>query len=280
MKHARTFIAAAAAALLAGPALGAPKGDITLTLRDKVIRNLSSSGLILAFHIGVDNKGPAEVSLVRYRYRVTVNQREFLNMDVPLDPPLPVPAGRETLIGLPVKVTYELLNAAVGPVGDKALCDVVGDMFFRDAKGREDKVSFAYPGEFPIFKDPEVEFLPLQVNDLTVGGADLVFRVRFKNPNPYELVVDKLSYKLLFGGKQVQEGLIPGDKSLPAGGEKVFELAFLLDFFEAGQEIGEELRKPAFSCRLTGEIVINSAWGPLRIGYDKTQEMAVPNKVY
>lgn len=276
MKLLRTVGAAAAAALLLGPAFGAAKGDVTLTLRDKVIRNLGSSGLTLAFHLGVGNKGSEDVSLVRYRYRVTVNQREFLNMDVALAPALSIPAGRETLIALPVKVTYELLTQAVGPVGDKALCDVVGDMFFRDARGREDRVSFAYPGEFPIFKDPEADFPPLQVNDLTVGGADLVFRVRFKNPNPYELVVDKISYRLFFGGKQVQEGLIPGDKGLPPGGERVFELAFLLDFFEAGQEIGEELRKPAFSCRLTGEIVINSVWGPLRIGYDRTQELAVP----
>jgi len=257
------------------PAAAAAKEDIVLALKDKEIRNLSSAGLTLVFGIGVDNKSSTGRELVRYRLRFTVGQREFLNMDVGLDEPIAVPAGRETLVALPVKITYALLFQAVGPIEDKALCDLVGDMIFADARKREDKVSFAYPAEFPIFRDPEIECLPLKVNDLTVGGADVVFRPRFANPNRYELLIERISYRLYFGSTLVDEGLVPGDKAVPAAGEKAFSLPFILDFFEAGDEIREDFKKPAFACRFAGEITISSVWGPLMVRFDKNLNLAV-----
>lgn len=253
-----------------------PKEDIALSLKDKVIRDLSSAGLTLAFHIVVSNRSGSDRDLVRYHYRVIINQKVFLDMTVGLnDGPLPVPAGRDTLLALPVKISYPLLFDAVGPVEDKALCDIVGEMFFADARKREEKIGFAYPGEFPIFKDPEVESLPIQLNDLTVGGADIVFRIRFRNLNAYDLVVERLSFRLLFGDKEVLSGAVPGDKNLPRSGEKVFSLPFLIDFFEAGKDLRELLQKPLVPCRLAGEVEITSAWGKLLIRYDKAQDVPV-----
>jgi hypothetical protein len=254
---------------------GSPREDILLSLRDKVIRDLSSSGLTLAFRIAVTNKAASDRELVRYRYRVIINQREFLNMSVSLDEPLFLPAGRDTLIALPVKISYPLLFEAVGPVEEKAQCDIVGDMFFADDRKREERVGFAFPGEFPVFKDPEVDFLPLKVNDLTVGGADVVFRLRFKNLNGYELIVDRISYSLSFGEKEVLSGLVPGDKSLPRSGDRAFSLPFIIDFFEAGKDIRDLFQRPALPCRLAGEIEIASVWGRLLIHFDKSQTVPV-----
>lgn len=256
----------------AGAAVGpAAKDDIAVVLKDKVIRNLSSSGLTLAFHIGLMNPSSASRELVRYRYRVTINQREFLNMTVPLEEPLHVPPNGETIIALPVKISYDLLRAAVGPVEGKALCDIVGDMFFETDRKKEQRAPFAFSGEFPIFVDPVVEILPLKVNDLTVGGADVVFRPRFKNPNGYELLVDKISFALFFGDREVLSGPIPGDKSLPREGEKTFSLPFLLDFFEIGEKMREDFQKDEIPCRFTGEIEVMSVWGRLLIRFEKAQ---------
>jgi hypothetical protein len=269
------LLAFSLAAPLLGRAVGLPKESVSLSLKEKVIRNLSSSGLTLAFHITVTNRAASDRKLVRYHYRVVINQKEFLNMSVNPDQPLALPGGRDTLIALPVKISYPLLFEAVGPVEDKALCDIVGEMFFADDRNREEKIGFAFPGEFPIFKDPEVDFLPLKVNDLTVGGADIVFRPRFRNLNSYDLIVDRISYRLSFGEKEVLSGLIPGDKSLPRSGDKAFELPFIIDFFEAGRDIRELFQKPSVPCRLAGEIEVLSVWGRLLIHFDKAQAVPV-----
>lgn len=280
----RTGTALAAALLavclgLAAPGRGADaRDDVALTLKDKVIKNLSSAGLVLAFHIEVSNSAAAPRDLVRYRYRVRIDQKEYINTTVTLSPPLTVPAEGRTLIALPVKITYDLLRQAVGPIEGQALCDVGGDMFFLTERAKEQKVSFAYSGEFPIFQDPVVDLMPLEVLDLTVGGADVVFHPRFKNPNGYDLIVDAVDYELYFSGRLVLAGAVPGDKSLPLRSEKVFALPFLIDFFEAGDEVRAGFAKDEFPCRFTGQIRIASAWGPLVIRFDTTQPLRLSKK--
>ena len=261
----------------AAPASGA-RDDVVLTLTEKVIKDLSSSGLVLAFHVLVSNPAAAPRDLVRYRYRVRIDQKEYINTEVALDAPLAVPGGGRTLIALPVKITYELLFKAIGPVEGQALCDVVGDMFFRAGGPKEQKVGFAYNGEFPIFRDPEVDLLPLDVLDLTVGGADVVFRPRFRNFNGYDLVVETIDYEVFFSGRSVLAGSIPGDKSLPRAGEKSFDLPFLLDFFEAGDDVRAGFAGDEFPCRFSGRIVIASVWGPLVIRFDRAQTLKLQKK--
>jgi hypothetical protein len=257
---------------------GAPREEISLALKDKVIRDLSSSGLVLSFRIAVTNRGSSARELVRYHYRVLVNRQVYLDLTVPLDNPISVPAGQEQMISLPVKITYALLAAAVGPLEDRALCDVTGEMFFADERGREEKTPFAFPGEFPVFKDPEIDFTPLEVNDLSVGGADVVFEPKFRNPNAYELLVDRISFRLLFGDREVLSGLIPGDKSLPAGGDKTFSLPLVIDFFEAGQAMRDLFDKTAIPCRFAGDIEISSVWGRLLVHFDKTGDLPLEKK--
>ena len=271
------FLAGSAAPAASRPAAGA-KDEITLALKERVIKDLSSSGLILAFHVAVVNPAPAPRRLVRYRYRVRIDQKEYINTTVTLAQPLVVPPEGETLIALPVKITYDLLRQAIGPIEVRGLCDIVGDMYFQTERDKEQKASFAFSGEFPIFKDPEIDWLPLDVVDLTVGGADVVFHPRFRNPNSYDLIVRAVDFELTFSGHVVLSGSIPGDKSLPQSGEKTFSLPFLVDFFEAGEEVRAGFVKDEFPCRFTGRIMIDSVWGPLLIPFGATQPLRLSKK--
>lgn len=269
-----TFVGLLIWAMVGVLSLSSPgKDEVAVTLKDKVIRDLSSSGLTLAFRLEMANPATAPRSLVRYRYRVTVRQKEFLNMEVRLDEPLVCEAGRSMLVALPVRITYEHLQAAVGPIEGRAVCDVVGEMVFLNERKREQRVPFAFSGEFPIFRDPEVEILPLVVKDLTVGGADVVFRSLFRNLNDYDLLVDAIRFELSFGDRRVLSGDIPGDKSLPRSGEKVFALPFLVDFFEAGEETREAFSRDGFPCRFAGTIEIASVWGRLVVPFERAQAL-------
>jgi LEA14-like dessication related protein len=263
---------------LPGTAFGLSKKDLAINLKESRIRDLSSRGLTLAFHVNIRNSATAPCFLARYSYRVTINQKEYLRLPLVLDEPIRVGAGEEILIALPLKVTYALLFEAIGPVEEKAVCDMVGDLVFTDEKKKEEKIAFAFSGEFPIFKDPVVEFLPLRVNDLTVGGGDVVFDVKFGNPNGYDLIIDTITYDLRFGETAILKGDIPGDKSIPARGGKTLSLPFLMDFFEVGQEIYDLLQKPPVPCRFFGEIAVNSVWGRLVIAFDKAGPMEVAKK--
>jgi hypothetical protein len=259
-------------------ASGGSKAAVTLIQKETVIRDLSSSGLVLSFQVGIANDGTAEKRLVRTRYKVLVNRREFLDMDVALDEPLAVPAGGELLVALPVKITYALLFRTVGPVEDRAACDAVGEMFFDTGRRREERAPFAFSAEFPIFKDPELVFLPLQVNSATLGGADLLFRPKFRNVLGYDLLVDRIRFRLLLDGREVLAGEILGDKSIPRSGERVFDLSFLVDFFDLGPELRSKFEGGVLPFRLVGELDIASAWGKIVVPFDKSDDVAVEKK--
>ena len=111
-RRTETLAAAGRAALLAilfwgaaWPLPAAAKDEITLALKDKVIQDLSSSGLTLSFQIAVVNPAQAPRELVRYRYRVRIDQKGYIDTEVTLSRPLAVPADGETLNALPVKIT-------------------------------------------------------------------------------------------------------------------------------------------------------------------------------
>ncbi len=249
--------------------------EVTVSLREKRIENLSGAGLTLAFHLEVANGLDAAVSLVRYEYRVVVGQKEYLRMPVTLDGPIVV-GGRETaILALAVKFTYAHLAAVVGPLGERAACDVTGEFVFEDERRRERKVPVAFSGDFPVFVEPALTFLPLRVNGLTVGGADLVFEAEFRNALSYELLVDRLSFRLELGPQTVLEGEVEGDKSLPPQGERRISLPVLLDFFEAGREMADLLARDSVPCRFSGDIVIASVWGRLAVKFDKQDALAV-----
>ncbi len=274
MTRLRIPVAAGLAGLL-GLALPLAARDVTVVLKEKRIHDLRGTGLVLAFHLEVANSAAEPVDLVRYKYRVAIGGKEYLNLEVPLDAPLRIAGGDRTLLALPVKITYALLQAAVGPLGDRASCELVGELFFRNARGRDERVPVALTGEFPIFQEPVLSFRPLRVKGLTVGGAEFVFEASFANANPYELIVERLSYRLDFGGTTVQSGDVEGEKSFPARGERPIILAFLLDFFEVGKPVYEMLQKDALPVRFSGQVEIASVWGPFVIPFDGRQTLAV-----
>lgn len=249
--------------------------DLTVSLRGKRIENLSGAGLTLVFQLEAANASDAAVRLVRYTYRVVVSQKEYLRLPVTLETPIPVGGREAVLLDLGVKFTYAHLAAVVGPLGERAACDVSGEFVFEDDRKRESRVPVELSGDFPIFAEPGLKFLPLRVNSLSVGGADLVFEAEFHNPLTYDLLVDRLAFKLEFGPQTVLEGEVEGEKSLPAQGDRRITLPILLDFFETGKEMAGLLAGEEVPCHFSGEILIASAWGRLRITFDKQEALAI-----
>jgi LEA14-like dessication related protein len=268
---------AAWAAVVLPVAGGSLKQDLTISNYDKVVRDLSAQGLTLDFLIRIGNASTQACALTRYEYRVVINQAEYLNLDVPLNPPIRIAPSGETLLSLPLKITYRHLFQAVPALeaADKANCFLMGTMVFADERRREDKIPITFGGEFPVFRDPGVALLPLRIRDLTVGGADAVFQVRLSNANSYELFIDAVRFSAAFGDREVASGEIPGDKNVEAKGERVFELPSLISFFEVGQEVYGLLQAGAVACRFRGEIDVVTVWGRITVPFDVRQTLVL-----
>ncbi len=251
--------------------------DLSISLKEKRIKDLGISGLSLIFYVNISNSSSSPYFISSYDYRVIVNQKEYFRLSTSLEEYIHIEPKGNTLLSFPVKITYAHLFRAVEGIEkeDKVQCYLTGAMTFSDGRREKGRLPIAFSGEFPIFKKPEIEFLSLQVKEMTIGGADISFKVSFKNSNAFELLVDKIRYGFHLGEKPAGEGIISGDKNIKGGEIRVFSIPFLMNFFEVGKELYIQLRLPSCPCRFFGEIEVSTAWGCIKIPFDKTDKFTI-----
>jgi len=253
------------------------KDDITILLRERQIQNLNNTGLNLVFYVQIKNSSSKAYFLSGYSYRFVVNQTEYLRLQTSLDSRLRLAPSEETLIALPVKITYEHLFQTVEGIQakEKALCYIMGELAFADEKKERGRLPFSFSGEFPIYRNPQVDLVALNIDMLTIGGSDLNLEIKLINTNGFELLVQRVSYRIKVGNFPIGEGNIGGDKSIPANGEKTFQLPMLLNFFEVGKDVYAFLQQDTTLCQFSGEIEIQTAWGRLNIPFEISKDTVI-----
>jgi LEA14-like dessication related protein len=245
------------------------KKDLQLSLQDRKISELKPSGLTLSFFARLDNSSEKKYFLVSYQYEVLVNQKEYLRQQVALDEPIEILPGEATSIHFPLKINYQYLSPLLTEGQKQAVCQVSGEMYFVDEKKKTGKIPFDFLMGFPLFKFPEISFLPLSVKDLTLGGAEFSFGFQVKNENSFDLLIQKIWLELNLGSTSIFRGEVPGDKTLAAAQIKDFSIPLMLDFFELGQNIRESFQKDSILFTLKAIFEVDSAWGLLTFSLEK-----------
>jgi len=254
------------------------KKDVRVELDSRVIKDLSPRGLTLTFYLKIINSSRKDYYLAGYTYRFVVEQVEYLKLSTQLDDFIAVPKQQEIFIAWPVKITYAHLFTTVPSVESqlKSVCYLSGELWLADRKGRiKGKIPVAFSGEFPIFKKPKAQISRLKVNQISIGGADIDFRVKFINDNGFELLVDRIKYQIKIGGHKIGEGEISGDKNLPPQGEKEFHLPLLISFFEVGREIAGYFQQTEVTCQFSGEVELRTVWGRMTLPYNLESRIPV-----
>jgi len=284
MKIRRTLASALALGLAAGVGFARAAGaapqqklDVEVTVAEKRISSPTPQGLTLVFVLNVKNLLTVPQTLTRYDYKAVIDGAIFLDMQTALDAPIRIEGREEARIGLPIRITYEYLYAAVPSVKgrDQAACALMGGLSFQDDRGREKRAPISFAGEFPVFRSLEVGLLPIEARDLTVGGADIVFKAAVKNPNGFPFTIERLSYKLELVGVAIKEGVVGQGAAMDARGETALAVPLLLDFFELGKPLFDGLTQPPVAARLSGEIVIGTVWGSFTLPFDRSEKVAV-----
>ncbi len=251
--------------------------DLKITVGEKRIRDFSLDGLTFVFHVNIANSSSKDYFLSGYEYRFIVNQTDYLQLQTELEEGIRIEARGETLVAFPVKITYENLFRTIPEMKNElhVMCNLVGWARFSDVRRERGKLALAFTGDFPIFWKPELQLVRLQVNTLTIGGADIEFAVKFQNKNRFDLMVDRISYTLTLAGYKIEKGTIAGDKNIDKQGEKLFSLPLLLDFFDIGKEVYNVLNKSSTQSRFFGVVEVQTVWGRLTIPFDKQELLTI-----
>jgi len=239
------------------------KDDIKVTLVEKQIQNLQSDGLTLALYLKIENFSSRPSYFSGYSYRFVVQEKDFIVYPLAtLADGIKIDSKSSTTISLPLKITYSYLFKEVPGTSDmdSVSCYLMGRLHFSDGRRERGYVSVAYAADFPIYREPVVRFMPLQIKTITLAGADVLFQFRLINDNGFDLPVERLDYELYFGGHSVKKGRILGDKGLQAKSEKEFSIPLLLNFAEMERGIQGLLQTDRLNCIMTGELEIRPTW--------------------
>ncbi|MGB8952984.1 MAG: LEA type 2 family protein [Candidatus Aminicenantales bacterium] len=259
------------------PAAGPSTLDIAIALKEKKVESLSPKGLTLLFYFELANSSSSPCFLVKYDYRVMIEDREYLSLQTPLAEAIRIESRENTLVALPLKVTYALLFQVLPELKDKDVleCFLGGGMTFQDERRREKRVPMVVTGEIPVFKELGIKIQPIETRSLSIGGAELNFKALFQNPNAFILTLEKLSYRLELAGKTVAEGEADGEMRLNGHGEEMFSLPLLLDFFEIGKDVYQHFESAQVFAQFSGRLDVITIWGKFQIPFQKSEEIAV-----
>ena len=253
------------------------KDDIKIDLMEKKYEQLSPEGIQLVFYINLVNSSQKTYRLTGYNFRFVVNEVEYFRLPAELGGGLRIDPNKSTLIKLPVQITYDRLLQTIPDIENLDLipCYVMGEMEFSERRRQRGSLPFAFNAQFPIFRQPILEIEPLKANSLTIGGADLSFQFKIKNPNSVILGVDEFDYELKFGGHALQKKKMYGIGTVNEQGEEIFSIALLFNFYEVGQDIQGLLNQETMNCRITGHVAFNSDWGRIPLSFDVEQRVSI-----
>ncbi len=251
--------------------------DLKISLKDTKIRDFSIDGLTYVFYTHISNSSSSAYFLSGYEYRFMVNQMPYFHLQIPLEKKIMIAPQKSKILSFPIKITYAHLFRLVKGIEteDQVEATWSGTMTFADKRKERGRLSFSFPGRFPIFQKPQIEFRTLRVKELTIGGADVVFDVEFGNPNVFALTVERISYECYLRNSRVTQESVTERKAIPSHGESAFSLPMLMNFFEVGKDVYTHLQRSSTLCRFTGEIEVKTEWGRMKIPFDKTGRITI-----
>ncbi len=251
--------------------------DIKISLKETRIKDFSMAGLSYVFYVNIANSSSSVYYLTAYDYRFLVNQQEYFRLQRSLDKRIEIEPRKSKLLSFPIKITFAHLFRLVEGIEGKGNLegDWTGTMSFSDAKKDRGRLLFDFSGEFPVIKKLEFKFLSLQLKDLTIGGADTRFEASLVNPNIFDVLIEKISYKFYLRDSLILEETVSGGKTIVSRGEQSYSFPMLINFFEVGKDVYTMLQMNSSLCRFTGEIEVRTEWGRVKIPFDQTGRVTI-----
>jgi LEA14-like dessication related protein len=285
--HGFALIALAAVVLLAGgcqslrdavEVMRKPRVRIAAT----ELEALSFSGLTLRFDVEVRNPNPIGIQLAGFDYELQIEGNPFVSGEV--QDRVTVAARDRSIIPLPVELgfaeiaqTIEALSPQQGK--EEATYQLFSGLSFDLPVLGRVRVPVQTGGTFPILRAPRLQFVSLQLNDISLAGASLALDLDMTNRNGFKVFVESLEYRFQVDERDWASGMrqervrisendstrltIPIELDFGALGQGVYQMILggqsLQYALEANVEVSTSLRalqKASLPFRLNGRLRI------------------------
>ena len=116
-----------------------------------------------------------------------------------------------------------------------------------------------------IISSPEVELRDVEVVGLGFNSQTFLLSFDIRNPNPFSLPVNHVSYGIRLGGQRFASGQTPSDISVPASGTSRFAISVDLDLLNTAPRLLSVIRdspRTEIPYELEGQLSVDIPFTP------------------
>ncbi|RMH72686.1 MAG: hypothetical protein D6675_04025 [Gemmatimonadetes bacterium] len=221
----------------------------TVQFKDVKLKDPSLFDATFVFAFEVHNPNLIGGSISQLTYDFDVNGQNFL--EGVLDQGISIPAGGSSVVELPLQVEYlGFLNS----VADFVHKDAVP----YDLKGTFRVLGFDIPyrktGSIDIPDLPKVSVSAVEIENLSMMGASLVFSVELDNRNPFAVNLGGLDYQITLGDTPFAEGVSRSVPPVAGGSKTTLEIPLDVNFLQLGQAAYNLLTQTATGYGISGNM--------------------------
>lgn len=134
------------------------------------------------------------------------------------------------------------------------------------------------PNAAPVpFDEPDVALRDAHIRGIGLTGGAMDIGMRVYNPNDYDLVAPRVSFRVLLDGKHVADGLADPDVVVPAHDSTVLRLPATFSYATAGRAGRALIDNGALSYRVLGRMTVGTPYGRFWFPYDRVGHFAPLN---
>jgi LEA14-like dessication related protein len=131
----------------------------------------------------------------------------------------------------------------------------------------------AAPAPIP-FSQPDVALRNAHIRGVGLTGGTMDIEMRVYNPNDYDLVSPRVSYRILLGGKHVADGLADPDVVVPAHDSAFVRIPATFSYSSVGGAGRALIDRGALEYRVLGRMTVGTPYGRFWFPYDRAGQFA------
>jgi len=240
----------------------------TVDFQDFNITDIDFTSITTAFNFKITNPNPIGIRVDGFEYQFLIEGNQFLSGNNPNS--VGLAARGESIVSIPIMLKYiDVYEVVTALVKNKGIIPytISGKFFFNTPIGRI-PIPFNKSGELPVLKMPKIDLESISLENLSLTKADIVFNLKFENPNIFAIALDNFSYNLSLNNQQLAEG-ITEHTQITEDSTSTLQIPISLNFLEIGRTVYSMLTQKAVNYKLKGSVNLVTPFKKIDLPYEQ-----------
>ncbi|WP_372636395.1 LEA type 2 family protein [Fodinibius sp.] len=188
----------------------------------------------LTYDIKVENPNSVAVRMLGYDYNLDLNGNTFISGDQAEK--IEIEASGESIFQVPMTLNFSDLYRTASGLSDQdeTSYHFLSHLRFDLPVLGATEIPVQNRGTIPLLKRPKLDVQNLEIQNLSLSGADVVLKLAFDNPNGFGLDINQLAYDLQVNGDQWADGTALQDVTIRENGITELDIPISLNISQIG----------------------------------------------